>query len=192
MKCTTTEGFTPEYKIYSQIEFPAVLKWQALAFMRTEWSYIFEEEDKFLTETYQPKFNPIHFVSKQGDLLISYAAIVQTTLKHVDHIYQVCGFGNMFTFPPYRREGHGHKLLQMATEMIQQSEVDLGILYCDSKLESFYASGDWITTRSPTRFGNPSKYEDGDEQRMMIFVSDKGQQNREDFENLPVYVDWTW
>jgi predicted GNAT family N-acyltransferase len=187
-----TEGFTPEYKIYSQIEFPAVLKWQALAFMRTEWPYIFEEDDKFLTETYQSKFHPVHFVSTKGDLLISYAAIVRTTLKHVGQIYQVCGFGNMFTFPPHRGEGHGHKLLRMATEMIRQSEVDLGILYCDNKLEPFYASEGWITPGSPTRFGNPSEYEDSDEQRMMIFVSDKGKQNRADFENLPVYVDWTW
>ena len=62
----------PGYRIYSQSEFPAVLKWQALAFMRTEWPYIFEEDDKFLTQTYQPELNPVHFVVAQGDMLISY------------------------------------------------------------------------------------------------------------------------
>jgi GNAT superfamily N-acetyltransferase len=182
----------PKENTYSQAKFPSVLKWQALAFMRTEWPYIFEEEDKFLTETYESKFNPVHFVITEGDILISYAAVVQTTIEHAGHIYQVCGFGNMFTFPPHRREGHGQKLLRMATEMIRQSEVDLGILYCDPKMESFYVSEGWLTTLSPTRFGNPSEYEDGEEQRMMIFVSDIGKQNQTDFEKLPVYVDWTW
>ena len=78
----------PEDRIYSQSEFPAVLKWQALAFMRTEWPYIFEEDDKFLTETYPPELNPVHFVVVQGDMLISYAALVRTTLKHAGYIYQ--------------------------------------------------------------------------------------------------------
>ena len=182
----------PDYRTYSQNEFPSVFKWQALAFMRTDWPYIFEGDDKFLTETYEPELNPIHFVMAQGDMLISYAAIVRTTLTHAGHTYQVYGFGNMLTFPPHRREGHGQKLLRMATEMIQQSDVDLGVLYCDAKLEPFYAAAGWAITGAPTRFGHPSHYEDGEEERMMIFVSEKGQQNRADFENLPVYVDWTW
>ena len=158
----------PDYRTYSQNEFPSVFKWQALAFMRTEWPYIFEGDDKFLTETYEPELNPIHFVMAQGDMLISYAAIVRTTLTHAGHTYQVYGFGNMLTFPPHRREGHGQKL------------------------EPFYAAAGWAITGAPTRFGHPSNYEDGEEKRMMIFVSEKEQQNRADFENLPVYVDWTW
>ncbi|MGL5943590.1 MAG: GNAT family N-acetyltransferase [Waterburya sp.] len=182
----------PKERTYSQAEFPDVLKWQALAFMRTEWPYIFEEEDKFLTETYEPELDPVHFVITEGDLLISYAAVVRTTLEHAGHIYQVCGFGNMFTFPPHRREGHGHRLLRMATEMIRQSEVDLGILYCDPKIRTFYMLEGWATTGSPTRFGNPSEYENSEEQRMMIFLSDMGKQNKTDFEKLPLYVDWTW
>ncbi|MBE9103235.1 GNAT family N-acetyltransferase [Vacuolonema iberomarrocanum] len=182
----------PITRIYDQSDFPAILKWQALAFMRVEWPYIFEDDELFLTETYPPELNPIHFVVTEGETLMSYAAMVRTTLVHVGETFRVYGFGNMFTFPPYRKEGHGHKLLGMATELIETSDVDVGILYCDEKVESFYAAKGWIKMASPTRFGDPAQYEDGEEQRMMVFVSEKGRRYRHAFEEQPLYVDWTW
>ena len=177
---------------YSQTDFPAILKWQALAFMRVEWPYIFEDDERFLTETYPPALEPIHFVVTEGETLMSYAAVIHTTMEHASHTYKVCGFGNMFTFPPYRGEGHGRKVLQMATDTIIQSDLDLAILYCEPKRTAFYEHAGWAITHSPTRFGNETKYEDHDEERMMLSLSDKGKQGRADFDTHPVYVDWTW
>ena len=178
--------------IYSQTDFPEVLKWQALAFMRVEWSYIFTEDERFLTETYPIEFQPVHFVVTEGKTLISYAATIQTTLEHANRSYKVCGLGNVFTFPPYRKEGHGHKVLELATNAIEQSDVDVAILFCNRSNASFYASEGWISTLSPTYIADGEDYYEDDEQRMMLFISDQGKQGQSDFEQQPVYLDWTW
>lgn len=86
----------PTSAIYSQADFPAILKWQALAFMRVEWSYIFTDDERFLSETYPVEFEPVHFVVTEGDTLISYAATVNLTLEHAHRKYKVCGLGNVF------------------------------------------------------------------------------------------------
>ena len=180
--------------IYSQTDFPAVLKWQALAFMRVEWSFAFSGDERFITETYPIEFQPVHFVVTEGEILISYAATMHLTLEHANRSYKVCGFGNMFTFPPYRREGNGHKVLKLATNAIKQSDVDVAILFCAPSRVSFYASEGWINTPSPTYCiaDAEDNYEVYDEQRMMLFISNKGKQRQSDFEQQPVYVDWTW
>src|SRR5215207_5443760 len=68
--------------IYTQPNFPAIFKWQAIAFMRTEWSDIFQGDNLYMPETYPPDYQPVHFVFARGDTLISYAAIMKVTLNH--------------------------------------------------------------------------------------------------------------
>ena len=183
----------PTSAIYSQTDFPEVLKWQALAFMRIEWPYIFTDEERFISETYPIEFQPVHFVIIEGKTLISYAASVSLSLEHANHSYKVCGLGNVFTFPPYRGEGNGHRVLNLATNAIKQSDVDVAILFCYPNNASFYASEGWISTLSPTYIlDGENNYEVYDEQRMMLFISEKGKQGQIDFEQQPVYVDWAW
>lgn len=183
----------PTSAIYSQTDFPEVFKWQALAFMRVAWADAFVAEDKFITQTYPIELQPVHFVVAEGEVLLSYAATMKFTLEHNNCSYKVCGFGNMFTFPPYRREGNGHKVLKLAKNAIEQSDVDVAILFCESNRVSFYESVGWINTPSPTFVADDeSSYEIYDEQRMMLFVSDKGNLGKSDFKQQPVYTDWTW
>ena len=178
--------------IYSSTDFPAVLKWQALAFMRVEWPYIFTDDERFLSETYPLEFQPVHFVITEGETLISYAATVSLSLEHANRRYKVCGLGNVFTFPPYRQEGNGRKVLKLATNAIKKSDVDIAILFCQTTNASFYALEDWISTLSPTYVADGEDYYEYDEQRMMLFISDQGKQGKSDFEQQPVYLDWAW
>jgi predicted GNAT family N-acyltransferase len=182
----------PKLYVYPQAEMPAVYKWQAIAFMRTQWPSIFRHDSRFMAETYPPERNPVHFVVAEGDALVSYAAILRLTLIHAGKEFTAYGLGNMFTFPPYRGEGHGWRVLEAATGFIQQSDVDLAALLCDPALEAFYSAAGWSVVRSPTREGTPLRYTECDISRMMLFVSEKGRQSRADFEELPLYVDWTW
>jgi len=182
----------PTLHIYTQPNFPAIFKWQAIAFMRTEWSGIFHGDNLYMPETYPPDYQPVHFVFAEGDTLISYAAILDVTLEHSGSTYHVYGFGNMFTFPPFRKQGYGSQVLEAATEYIKASSFDAAILFCDSKLEPFYATQGWQATRSPTRLGGPDKYEVYDPTRMMLFTSEKGRAGQSDFESQPLYVDWPW
>ena len=182
----------PELTIYQQTHFPAIYKWQAIAFKRMEWSSIFYDDNLYMSETYLPELQPVHFVMAEDDSLLSYASLLKLNLTHTRNEYLIYGFGNLLTFPPYRRRGYGRQILQAATDFIRQREVDAGILFCDRLLESFCAEKGWISTPSPTRLGSPNHYEEYSPSRMMLFVTESGQRGAADFESPPIYVDWPW
>ena len=182
----------PRLNVYQQLEFPAIYKWQAIASMRMEWTSIFQGENLYMPETYPPELHPVHFVMAEGDTLLSYAAILKLNLTHKGERYKVYGFGNMLTFPPFRKRGYGGQILEAATQFIRQSDVDAAILFCDPQLESFYATQNWVPTQSPTRVGEPGHYEEYEPTRMMLFVSEKGIQSKTDFETEPLYIEWPW
>src|SRR5687768_6126964 len=121
----------PKLTVYTQPDFPAIYKWQAIAFMRMEWPSIFEGDNLYMPETYPPELEPVHFVVAEGDTLISYGALLRLDITHAGSEYRVYGFGNMLTFPPFRRRGYGGQILQAATHWIQESDVDVAILFCD-------------------------------------------------------------
>src|SRR5215213_665084 len=70
----------PELTIYQQTNFPAIYKWQAIAFMRMEWSSIFYDDNLYMSETYPPELQPVHFVMAEGDTLLSYASLLLLSL----------------------------------------------------------------------------------------------------------------
>jgi GNAT superfamily N-acetyltransferase len=182
----------PTLQIYPQTEFPSIFKWQAIAFMRCEWSDIFQGENLYMTQTYPPENKPIHFVLSEGETLISYAAVMEVSLAHAGSDYHIYGFGNMLTFPPFRKHGYGRQILSAATDFIRTSNADAGILFCDPSLESFYAADGWRRAHSPTRLGKPDHYEVYQPSRMMLFVSERGLAHKKDFDLEPLYVDWPW
>ncbi|RPJ25627.1 MAG: N-acetyltransferase [Chloroflexi bacterium] len=182
----------PTLTIYPQHNFPTLYKSQALAFMRCEWSSIFQGDNLYMSETYPPELHPVHFVITEGETLLSYATLLRHGLTHASHDFDIYGFGNMFTFPPFRKQGYGSQILRSATEFIQRGEADAAILYCDASLEAYYAAEGWITTHSETRLGQPEKYTVYDPIRMMLFVSAKGLASQAEFERFPVYIDWPW
>lgn len=182
----------PTLTVYPHTEFPAIFKWQAIAFMRMEWPSIFQGDNLYMPETYPPDFHPVHFVIAEGETLLSYGEILRLTIDHNGSRYQVYGFGNMLTFPPFRRQGWGGQVLKAATQFIQHNDVDIAALFCDSGLEPFYAKQGWVVTRSPTRLGRSDQFEDYLPLRMMLFISEKGRLNRAEFETQPMYIEWPW
>jgi len=186
------EHLMPTLTIYEQRDFPGVYNWQAIAFMRCEWPSVFQGDILYLSAPYPPEFDPVHFVMAEGESLLSYATLMKLNIPHAGQEYTVYGFGNMLTFPPYRKQGHGRKILQVATEYISKSPVDVAILFCDKSLEKYYAPEGWLTTRSTTYLGysgEPVAYEPA---RMMLFVSEKGKAARKEFESSPLYIDYPW
>jgi predicted N-acetyltransferase YhbS len=182
----------PTFSIFAQSDFPQKFRWQALGFMRVQWPEVFTGNRKLVTETYPAELEPIHFVAAEGDLLISYCSIFPITLRHTGNSYKAYGFGNMLTFPSFREEGHGGRVVELATDFIMRSGVDLGILFCDAGVEAFYRKRQWEVTRSPTRIGAPEKHEPHELLRLMLFASEKARERKMDFEERPFYIDFTW
>ena len=182
----------PTVTTYRQADFPPALKWQAIAFMRVEWPFVFQGPGRFAENTYPAELDPVHFAAAEGDSLISYASVLSLGLEHAGAAYRVYGFGNMFTFPPYRREGHGRRVLERATDFIRASEVDLALLFCDPALEPFYAARGWEALRSPTYVGRPGQLHEHDVLKMGLFVSEAGAAGRAAFAGEPLAVAEAW
>jgi hypothetical protein len=186
-------GSMPQLYTYRQEDFPAGLKWQALSFMRVEWPFIFEGDLRFLKETYPPSLDPVHFAVTEDDVLISYASIIRFDVDHAGHKLACYGFGNVFTFPPYRNEGFGKQITDAATRYILASPVDIAMLFCDTKLIPFYGAFGWeVLEGAETRFGTPENPTVFDTTRMTLFVSEKGQQARAAFVEQPYYIESPW
>jgi hypothetical protein len=114
-------------------------------------------------------------------------------IEHNEKHYEIYAFGNMFTFPPYRKQGYGKQILKLASDFILKSDVDAGILFCNTNVEAFYKSFDWVTTRVPVRRGTVDDYEEHEGIKTMILpVTRKGKQGRVDFDSHPLYVRWLW
>lgn len=160
--------------------------------MRVQWPSIFAGERQFVTDTFPPELDPVHFVAAEGELLISYASIIRMDLEHGGKTYKTYGFGNMLTFPSFRGQGYGTRVLELATDFIKRSDVNVAMLFCAENREPFYVKRGWEFTRSPTLIGTPNHHTTHDLSRMMLFVSQKSQQARRDFEEQPVYVDKPW
>jgi GNAT superfamily N-acetyltransferase len=184
--------FMPTLTIHPQNTFPALYKVQALAFMRCEWSSIFQGDNLYMSQTYPPELNPVHFVMAEGDTLLSYATLLRRSITLDGTDFDLHGFGNMFTFAPFRKKGYGSQILRSATDYIRRNGADVAGLYCDPSLEAYYAKEGWTTTHGETRLGGPEKYHVYEPIRMMLFVSEKGQASQADFNRLPVYLDWPW
>jgi hypothetical protein len=117
---------------------------------------------------------------------------MKRNLSHADHEFSIYGFGNMLTFAPYRKQGYGQRILHAATQYIQQSDVDVAILFCDKSLESYYAAEGWLPTPSPTYLGYPNEQTRYEPLRMMVFVSEEGKAAQSEFETLPIWIDYPW
>ena len=64
----------------------------------------------------------------------------------------VLGLSNVFTFPPYRRKGHASAMMHAVGELINDSDAELAILFCESNSRHFYAARGWQLVR-PARSG---------------------------------------
>lgn len=184
----------PEVLCYRHHEFPAHLNWQALSFMRLEWPFIFTGKDRLRKETYDAASSPVHFAVCEEGVLISYAALIRTRLKHAGEAYRAYGLGNVFTFPSFRGEGHGGRVVRAATEHFRGSgEADVAALFCEPGLRTFYSRAGWEPMEGATTLtGAEHSPQVCEGLRMMLFLSEKGRAGREAFESVPLYVEHVW
>jgi GNAT superfamily N-acetyltransferase len=178
---------------YHHRDFPSALNWQAVSFMRVEWPDILLEGHRLGIETYPAEYNPVHFAFVEANVLISYAALMTIELKHMDQTYRVAAVGNVFTFPAFRGEGYGSRVVAAAVAYLQQQAVDVGMLFCKPHLLAFYRANGWeLLEGSETRQGTSEQFTVHLYHRLMHFVSERGQLARTDFATQPVYIPWPW
>lgn len=130
-----------------------------------------------------------HFVMARGKRLISYAMISYHTLELEGESYRCAGVGGVMTYPAFRQRGYGGQVVGAATATIlNDPTVDIALLWTNPKNDAFYRQHGWETMHGlTTLMGTPPVVFD-EEQRMMLFVSQKGKGARDKFATGTVYV----
>lgn len=183
----------PQLRTFRDADLPPPLKWQALSFMRVEWPFIFSGDSRLSTDIYGADLRPVHFVVAEGEVLVSYATVIRMDLDHAGPTWRVYGLGNVLTYPSFRGEGHGRRVVDAATQYIGDSDADVAALFCDPGLAGLYAKSGWTAMEGATTLvgskADPTPY---GALRMMLFVSAKGRAGRPLFEGHPWYVGDPW
>jgi hypothetical protein len=138
----TVGGMTVATQSYSAGTLPAALAWQSLSFLRCEWPFLFGGDNRLRARPFGGPADR-HLARTDGEVLLSYADVVRAGATVGGKPVEVRGLSNVFTFPPYRREGHASAILDEARLLIEQSDADVAILFCERELETFYSGHGW-------------------------------------------------
>jgi GNAT superfamily N-acetyltransferase len=186
---------TLEIRVYAPDDLPPTVRYQILSFLRVWDTVGFVGRWRGRRWISRPEFNPIHVVLMDDDFVVAHAEVVSGAFQHNDIEYTAYGLSAVFVYPDYRGLGHGVGIVQSATEtIIQQSDADIGLLWCAPELREFYLRSGWahqvtaITLLGDTR--EQAKVHDT-EILFMRFFSDKGSQHQADFQTIPLYFGWT-
>lgn len=175
---------------YSASDLPTHFRWQMLDFARIQWHEDITHE--IGTSTLHPdKWHPTYFILLEGDLLISAATVLWKTIMFQEQSYKMYGLGMVLTYPTYRKRGYGRQVVATATEYIQQdTEADMALLQTAPHLEHFYSEQGWEHTPNiQVLSGHPDHPIDDEGWIMMLILSDRAKQHRQNFEKTSFYLD---
>ena len=83
-----------------------------------------------LTPLHAPALRPHSFLLHCHDQLVSYAAVVTTTVCADGMSYVASGLSCVATDPDFARRGYASRVVAAASQYIAESQVDLGIFTC--------------------------------------------------------------
>ncbi len=173
--------------IYKTGKLPVHIKWQVLSFLRIQWPEGFQGKNRLRNWITKEDLHPVSFVRTENNLVLSYAEVVWKELKHCGIMYKTYGLTGIFTYPTFRKEGHGLKVVIAAKEYIDEQK-DGDIVLFTSVHRGFYEkAGFTYMSNIKLLEGNPKQPKEHDENLFMLFLSEKGKAGRRDFETKPIY-----
>ena len=79
-------------------------------------------------------------------ILVSHVQAIPIELEGRDRGLHIGGVSSVMTYPEFRNEGHSTALLRRASDHIEASKMDLGMLFCDLDVTvPFYERLEWHT-----------------------------------------------
>ncbi len=180
---------------YAPDDLPPALRWQILSFMRVWETEGFVGRWRGRRWISRPEFHPVHFVLTDDDFVVAHAEVLWMDWQHNGVVYKPYGISAVFVYPDYRGQGNGLRIIQSATEYIdQQPDADVGMFWCAPDLRGFYLRCGWTYMETAVTFlgDTPESSQRHDEEILfMRFLSPKGIQHRADFETAPLFFGWT-
>lgn len=178
---------------YPTRELPPDLKCQIPSFLRITFPDGFRGADR-LRDWITRDDTTLHIMLVERGLLISHTEVKWKYLEHCGVTYKVYGLSGVLTYPTFRNQGYGRRIVDAGTDYIAATDADIGMFHCAPHLQPFYARSGWSALAGATTLIGARDHPDVSEQCMMTqFLSAKGKRGRSTFERVPVYFgDDTW
>lgn len=130
------------------------------------------------------------FILIENNHVISHAAIRKTLFIHNGKEYLAYGLSEVVTHPNYQKKGLGLKIIKKAAEFIINKSPDISIFTCDPLKINFYKKAGWQPFTSTCFVGgtksNPFRSDSLGLTTMIMFLSDKANFNKHEFENTDI------
>ena len=187
-------GGLEQVRSYVKGDVPRDVAVQIVSYVRVQWPFLLERKTPIWESTPYPP-DGVHFVLTDGDALVSHALAHLRSVEHAGVRYTTAGLSSVFTYPAYRKLGHGGRVVAAATEHIRNSGVDIAMLFTGPPRREFYARIGWEPIDGARilygESGATPRQEEG--LTMMLFLSEKGRRARIIFEREAVHVGpYTW
>ncbi len=170
---------------------PAALKWQVLSFLRIVWPEGFTGPLRFRDWITDPARRPYHLLHVARDLVISHLEIVEPSVDLDGVGYTTGALTGVLTFPSFRRQGWGGRLVGHAARLIEASDVDLGLICCEPHNADFYAAAAGWQRIPGARVVLGDTREQAEETSQVVFVrflSVRAQQDRHRFDRCTLWL----
>lgn len=173
----------------SDDELPEKLRWQILSFLRSNYPEGFQGKNESREWINRPEDNSIHIAITTGnDILVSYCSVVRKYLEHAGEMYNCWGLTGVMSYVPFRNRGFGKQVVHIGTNLIKESDADIGMFHCAHNLKDFYVMCGWEPMENTiTLVGRKEFPHKSDELMMMLFLSDNAKSHRSDFITESVY-----
>ncbi len=183
-----------EEKVYTSRDLPPDLKSQILCFLRIMWPEGFRGKNRLRDWITPEEDHPISIVLVESGILISHTQVVWRQLEHAGVTYKAYGLTGVFTYPAFRGQGYGKRVVELGTARILAGDGDLGIFHCDHSLREFYAGLGWIPMETAVTLEGPRESPAVNSELMMMrYLTPHGAEGRKAFESLPLYFgEYTW
>ena len=174
-------------------QMPPLIKQQVVDFLRVQWPEGFVKENRLRNWITKESQHPVNFVLSEEDVVVGHLEVVWKTLEHEGVSYKTYGLTGVLTYPQFRGEGHGLRLLKEAKGYILR-QPDVDIVMFNSPLQGFYEKGGFERMDNVvTLEGDPDNPTTSKASAFMLFISEKGKKGKPSFEKTPVYFgDETW
>lgn len=111
--------------------------------------------DGHVPPLHDPRLRAQSFYMRVDGRMVSYAAVVTTTLRCGHQTFVASGLSCVATDPAYQRQGLATLVVSAATEHLVRSGIDLGVFTCAPELAGFYAgAGGWSVAPEAVLIGS--------------------------------------
>lgn len=133
------------------------------------------------------------FVLLENDRAICHVGVRKSSLHHKGEEYLVYGLSEVVTHPRYQNQGLASQLIKMAARFVISQQCDISVFTCAQEKVPFYTRGGWEAMPKTCFVGgtkkNPFRSDSLHLVTMMMFISPKSKQHREDFENTDIVLE---